>query len=82
MVQYRVRAIGSRLTARMIGVFVLLTIIPVSVVYYFSLSFLHRGIDSWFDVQIDAAMEADSFEDAFSGKELAFLQYSENNHSL
>ncbi|MCP4767769.1 MAG: HAMP domain-containing protein [Gammaproteobacteria bacterium] len=57
VVQYRLKAIGSRLTARMIGVFVLLTIIPVSVVYYFSLSFLHRGIDSWFDVGIETALE-------------------------
>ncbi len=57
VVQYRIRTIGSRLTARMIGVFVLLTIIPVSIVYYFSLSFLHRGIDSWFDVGIETALE-------------------------
>ena len=57
VVQYRLKTIGSRLTARMIGVFVLLTIIPVSVVYYFSLSFLHRGIDSWFDVGIETALE-------------------------
>jgi len=57
IVQYRLKTIGSRLTARMIGVFVLLTIIPVSVVYYFSLSFLHRGIDSWFDVGIETALE-------------------------
>ena len=58
IVQYRIKTIGSHLTARMIGVFVLLTIIPVSVVYYFSLSFLHRGIDSWFDVGIETALEA------------------------
>ncbi len=57
IVQYRLKAIGSHLTARMIGVFVLLTIIPVSVVYYFSLSFLHRGIDSWFDVGVEVALE-------------------------
>jgi nitrogen fixation/metabolism regulation signal transduction histidine kinase len=57
IVQYRIKTIGSHLTARMIGVFVLLTIIPVSVVYYFSLSFLHRGIDSWFDVGIETALE-------------------------
>ena len=57
VVQYRLKTIGSHLTARMIGVFVLLTIIPVSVVYYFSLSFLHRGIDSWFDVGIETALE-------------------------
>ena len=57
VVQYRLKAIGSHLTARMIGVFVLLTIIPVSIVYYFSLSFLHRGIDSWFDVGVETALE-------------------------
>ena len=56
-VQYRLKTIGSRLTARMMGVFVLLTIIPVSIVYYFSLSFLHRSIDSWFDVGIEIALE-------------------------
>ena len=57
IVQYRLKTIGSRLTARMVGVFVLLTIIPVSIVYYFSLSFLHRSIDSWFDVGIEIALE-------------------------
>ena len=57
VVQYRLKTIGSRLTARMVVVFVLLTIIPVSIVYYFSLSFLHRSIDSWFDVGIEIALE-------------------------
>ena len=57
IVQYRMKAIGSRLTTRLISVFVLLTIIPVSIVYYFSLSFLHRSIDSWFDVGIETALE-------------------------
>lgn len=57
VVQYRLKTIGSRLTARMIGVFVLLTIIPVSIVYYFSLSFIHRSIDSWFDVGIEIALD-------------------------
>ena len=57
IVQYRLKTIGSRLTARMVVVFVLLTIIPVSIVYYFSLSFLHRSIDSWFDVGIEIALE-------------------------
>jgi len=57
IVQYRLKAIGSRLTTRMIGVFVILTIIPVSIVYYFSLTFLHRSIDSWFDVGVEQALE-------------------------
>ncbi len=30
---------------------------PVAVVYYFSLKFLHEGIDSWFDVRIENALD-------------------------
>ena len=56
IVQYRLKAIGSRLTTRMISIFVILTIIPVSIVYYFSLTFLHRSIDSWFDVGVEQAL--------------------------
>jgi PAS domain S-box-containing protein len=57
IIQYRLKAVGSRLTTRMISIFVILTIIPVSVVYYFSLTFLHRSIDSWFDVGVEQALE-------------------------
>ncbi len=57
IVQYRLKTIGSRLTTRMISIFVILTIIPVSIVYYFSLTFLHRSIDSWFDVGVEQALE-------------------------
>jgi PAS domain S-box-containing protein len=57
VIQYRLRTVGSRLTTRMIGAFVILTIIPVSIVYYFSLTFLHRSIDSWFDVGVEQALE-------------------------
>ena len=59
--QVRTRQAGARLTARVVLVFVLLAITPVLVVYYFSLDFLHRGIDSWFDVRVDKALE-DSLE--------------------
>jgi nitrogen fixation/metabolism regulation signal transduction histidine kinase len=55
--QYRRRAAGARLTARMVALFVVLAVVPVSVVYYFSLQFLQQGIDSWFDVQIEASLE-------------------------
>ncbi|MDD9983839.1 MAG: ATP-binding protein, partial [Gammaproteobacteria bacterium] len=37
-------------------VFVVLSVTPVTIVYYFSLQFLHRGIDSWFDVRIEEAL--------------------------
>ncbi|MGD2118150.1 MAG: ATP-binding protein [Chromatiales bacterium] len=59
--QYRRREPGSRLTLRMVLVFLTLSLPPVSIVYYYSLQFLHRGIDSWFDVQIDSALD-DSLE--------------------
>jgi nitrogen fixation/metabolism regulation signal transduction histidine kinase len=55
--RYRERAAGSRLTARMVVLFALISLLPVGVVYYFSLGFLLRGIDAWFDVEIDRAMQ-------------------------
>lgn len=59
--RYRRRAPGSRLTVRLVIMFVILSVAPISVLYYFSLQFLHRGIDSWFDVRIEKALE-DSLE--------------------
>ena len=59
--QLRKREAGSRLTARMIFLFGLLSIVPAAIVFYFSMQFLHQGIDSWFNVEIDRAME-DSLE--------------------
>ncbi len=54
--QYRAKAPGSRLTARLVVVFVTLAVLPVVVVFYFSLNFLNRSIDSWFDVHTEAAL--------------------------
>ncbi len=55
--QAREQRPGARLTVRMVIVFVALSVTPVTVVYYFSLQFLHRGIDSWFDVRIEEALD-------------------------
>ncbi|WP_306304492.1 hypothetical protein [Methylogaea oryzae] len=55
--QLRQREAGSRLTARMAVLFILLTLAPASVVFYSSMQFLHESIDSWFDTEIDRAME-------------------------
>ena len=51
------REAGSRLTARMMSLFVVLALAPAIIVFYFSMQFLHQGIDSWFNVEIDRAME-------------------------
>ena len=59
--QLKNRVIGSRMTIRIVILFSLLSVTPVSIVYYFSLDFLHRGIDSWFDLRIEQALD-DSLE--------------------
>ncbi|MGB7931383.1 MAG: ATP-binding protein [Gammaproteobacteria bacterium] len=55
--QQRKKAVGAKLTTRLVITFVVLAMVPVSIVYYFSLQFLHRGIDSWFDVRIEQALD-------------------------
>jgi nitrogen fixation/metabolism regulation signal transduction histidine kinase len=52
---------GSRLTLRMLTIFVGLSITPVLIVYGFSLDFLWRGVDSWFDLGSEKALN-DSLE--------------------
>lgn len=52
---------GSRLTVRLVSLFVLLILVATTMVYGFSMHFLHRGINSWFDVKIEQALN-DSLE--------------------
>jgi nitrogen fixation/metabolism regulation signal transduction histidine kinase len=54
--EYRRRQAGIRLTLRMVTMFVILAVVPVSLVYILSVQFLQRGIDSWFDVRIETAL--------------------------
>ncbi len=55
--QYRKRVLGSRLMVRFVISFFILTVIPISVVFYFSAQFLTRGVDSWFDDKIEQALD-------------------------
>ncbi len=55
--QYRRHAAGSRMKLRLVVLFIILSIAPVSVMYYFSLEFIHRGVDSWFDATIEEALQ-------------------------
>ena len=59
--QFRARVAGARMTLRMLLLFAVLSVTPVLIVYYFSLDFLHRGIDSWFDLRVEEALD-DSLE--------------------
>ena len=54
---FRARALGSRLTLRFIATFAILALVPLAMVYYFSVQFLSRSIDSWFDVRIEKALD-------------------------
>ena len=53
----RAHVAGAKLTLRMVIIFVSLAIFPALVVYSFSIHFIHRSIDSWFDVTVENALE-------------------------
>ena len=55
--QLRSRRPGARFTLRMVVIFVALSVLPLLVLYTFSLDFLTRGVDSWFDARIDRALQ-------------------------
>ena len=55
--QHRARVMGARLTLRLLIMFTLLAVAPASVVFFFSLQTLNRGIDNWFDVKIEQALD-------------------------
>jgi nitrogen fixation/metabolism regulation signal transduction histidine kinase len=52
---------GARLSARWVRNFLILSLPPALIVYFFSAYFLTRTVDSWFDVQVETAL-ADSLE--------------------
>ncbi len=54
--EFRGRVPGSRLKSRMVATFVVLSVAPLCVVYYFSVLFLNRGIDSWFSVDVEKGL--------------------------
>jgi len=47
---------GARLESRLAGTFVVLVIVPLAVVYLYSVRFLNEGIDSWFDVDVEQGL--------------------------
>ncbi len=56
LLQLRQHVAGSKLTLRMVIIFVSLAVLPALVVYSFSIQFIHRSIDSWFDVTVEQAL--------------------------
>jgi len=55
--ELRNRVPGAVMTLRMVTMFSILSVTPVLVLYYFSLDFLMRGIDNWFDLRVEQALD-------------------------
>lgn len=55
--QFKRNEIGSKLTTKLVLIFLVLTVIPFSLIYYFSIQFLNKGVDSWFDVRIEQTVK-------------------------
>ena len=55
--QLRRRETGSRLSLRMAVMFAGFTLVPTSMVFGFSIWLLSTGVDSWFDVGVDDALD-------------------------
>jgi len=55
--EYRTHVPGAKLKARIVGMFVGLAVLPLLVVFYFSIQFINRGIDTWFNVDVGEGLE-------------------------
>jgi nitrogen fixation/metabolism regulation signal transduction histidine kinase len=54
--QYKLGITGIRTTLRITTTLTLLLAFPITILYYFSLNFIHHGIDQWFDVPTEQAL--------------------------
>ena len=54
---YRTDVPGAKLKARMVVMSVSLAVVPLLVVFYFSMQFINRGIDTWFNVEVGKGLD-------------------------
>jgi nitrogen fixation/metabolism regulation signal transduction histidine kinase len=57
-VRWRRGLFGTRLMARMAGSFVLMSVLPVALVFLVAVQFVGRSIESWFDVPLERALDS------------------------
>ncbi len=58
LIRYRRGLFGTRLMARLAMAFVMMTAVPVLLIYTVAVQFLGRSIESWFDVPMERALES------------------------
>ena len=78
---YRAHVPGSRLTARTVGIFGALVIVPLLIVYVSSLEFINQGIDSWFKVEVKEGLN-DALGLSRAALDLRMREYSERTVAL
>lgn len=78
---WRKRVVGSRLEARMVLMSATLAMAPLLLVFYFSVVFLNRGIDSWFHVEIRQGLE-DALTLSRAALDLRMREYLERTRSV
>ncbi|OED37428.1 hypothetical protein AB833_23695 [Chromatiales bacterium (ex Bugula neritina AB1)] len=57
VVDLRRNVSGSRLTLKLVIMLVVMALLPMTLVYSFSVKFLRSNIDSWFDVEVERALD-------------------------
>lgn len=55
--QFRKKVPGSKVTVRLTVIASLVLGIPTAIIFYFSLSFIQQGINQWFDVKTEVALD-------------------------
>ena len=78
---YRAHVPGSRLTARTVGIFGTLVIVPLLIVYGSSLEFINQGIDSWFKVEVKEGLN-DALRLSRAALDLRMREYSDRTVAL
>ena len=78
---YRAHVPGSRLTARTVGIFGALVVVPLLIVYLSSLEFINVGIDSWFKVEVKQGLN-DALVLSRAALELRMREYSSRTQAL
>jgi nitrogen fixation/metabolism regulation signal transduction histidine kinase len=81
MRDWRRRVVGSRLEARMVWMSATLAMVPLLLVFYFSVVFLNRGIDSWFHVEIRAGLE-DALTLSRAALDMRMREYLERTQTI
>ncbi|WP_178861917.1 ATP-binding protein [Thiomicrorhabdus cannonii] len=54
--RYDQKTPGIHITVKITAIFTLLIGIPVAIIFYFAITFIHQGISQWFDVKTETAL--------------------------